>query len=429
MFSSTIKITNLDDYIAPSQDCILPFMDKNQKLQNIQDKQPIINKSQNQTAKITLSDCLACSGCVTTAESILQQQQSVDEFINKSQTFKHTVISISPQSRVSLAYHFGVDEFYIQKALTKFFLQNYNTKVSLPIITSECPGWTLYAEKAVGEFIIKHMSQIKSPQQLMGCLVKDLFAQKLGYNNQDILFVTIMPCYDKKVESARRDFEKNQFNELYINPNIETYLMHDEYIQQQQQQSQQNQDTDFLLKVLEYSNGSNDYLDYIIRRAAFDLFQLLPDQYQIQNKQGKNTDFNVKYIIFTYIILFQEIFIQYNGQKILNFARIYGLRNIQNITRNIKMNKCQFQYIEILACPSGCLNGGGQLKSLDENIKQKALIDKMCELLNKKKVVNKQNNLAVKYVYQDLLKDRYSIYFKIIFKHIEKLNTQSSLNW
>ena len=65
----------------------------------------------------------------------------------------------------------------------------------LPILTSECPGWVCYAEKTIGEEAFPFMSKVKSPQQLCGKLVKT------NYGNSK--FVSIMPCYDKKLEAVR----------------------------------------------------------------------------------------------------------------------------------------------------------------------------------------------------------------------------------
>ena len=69
---------------------------------------------------------------------------------------------------------------------------------NLPILTSECPGWVCYAEKTVGEEAFPFMSRIKSPQQLCGKMVKTSYQ-----SSKSIKFVTIMPCYDKKLEAVR----------------------------------------------------------------------------------------------------------------------------------------------------------------------------------------------------------------------------------
>ena len=95
---------------------------------------------------------------------------------------------------------------------------------------------------------------------------------------------------------------------------------------------------------------SNGYLEYIFRKTAKDLFGIVIDPQQPLNYvQGKNKDL-------------KECQLEVNGKVVLKFAAAYGFRNIQNIIRNIKRGKCEYQYIEVMACPGGCLNGGGQIK-------------------------------------------------------------------
>ena len=67
----------------------------------------------------------------------------------------------------------------------------------LPLLSSECPGWVCYAEKTLGEEALPFMSKVKSPQQLCGRLLK------VAMQDTDVRFVTIMPCYDKKLEAVR----------------------------------------------------------------------------------------------------------------------------------------------------------------------------------------------------------------------------------
>ena len=174
----------------------------------VPEKPNLIKTKNNKTATVTLNDCLACSGCVTTAETILIQQQGIDEILKNIKTGQVVpVFSIAPQSRSSLAMHYGVNECEMQEKLRQKlrklgvfhfydmslaldlgvylscqeFEQEYlkSKDQKLPVICSECPGWVCYAEKVVGESIIPFMSKVKSPQQIMGRLLKDLIAEKL----------------------------------------------------------------------------------------------------------------------------------------------------------------------------------------------------------------------------------------------------------
>jgi iron only hydrogenase large subunit-like protein len=119
-FSNSLKIIDLDDFVSPSQECIKPVkinVNENSKVSEIQidlngnffQLNSDGTKDKLEKTKIELSDCLACSGCVTSAESILVNQQSTEEFlksINKGSTF---IVSISPQSMASIGAYFSLD--------------------------------------------------------------------------------------------------------------------------------------------------------------------------------------------------------------------------------------------------------------------------------------------------------------------------------
>ncbi|KAG9460752.1 hypothetical protein GDO78_019759, partial [Eleutherodactylus coqui] len=81
-------------------------------------------------------------------------------------------------------------------------------------------GWICYAEKTHGSFIIPYISVVKSPQQVMGSLVKDYFAKEKKVKPHEIYHVTVMPCYDKKLEASRPDF----FNEEYETRDVDCVI-------------------------------------------------------------------------------------------------------------------------------------------------------------------------------------------------------------
>ena len=87
------------------------------------------------------------------------------------------------------------------------FIERYNTnRKLLPMLASSCPGWVCYAEKTHGNFILPYIATTRSPQQIMGVLVKQYLAKQLQTTGDRIYHVTVMPCYDKKLEASREDF-------------------------------------------------------------------------------------------------------------------------------------------------------------------------------------------------------------------------------
>ena len=96
-----------------------------------------------------------------------------------------------------------------------------------------------------------------------------------------------------------------------------------------------------------YGRTSNGYLEYIYRRAANEMFKvdIKPDE-KLNYKQGKNRHY-------------QEVT---HSDIPIKFVAAYGFQHIQNIIRKLKTSKCDYDYVELMACPSGCINGGGQIK-------------------------------------------------------------------
>uniref|UniRef100_A0A667YRQ3 Nuclear prelamin A recognition factor-like protein n=1 Tax=Myripristis murdjan TaxID=586833 RepID=A0A667YRQ3_9TELE len=256
-FSGVLQLTDLDDFITPSQQCVKPVKVEKKggksvaKIQ-IEDDGSYFQvnkdggKQKLEKAKITLNDCLACSGCITSAESVLITQQSHEELFkvlhsNKDDAAeqKIVVVSVSPQSRASLAAHYDLSSSETGRRLTSFFkglgvhyvfdtsfsrtfsllesqrefIERFQNKEqdskALPMLTSACPGWICYAEKTHGEFILPYISTTRSPQQMMGSLVKGYFAEQQGLSPQQVYHVAVMPCFDKKLEASRSDFYLN----------------------------------------------------------------------------------------------------------------------------------------------------------------------------------------------------------------------------
>ncbi|CAK9289928.1 unnamed protein product [Gordionus sp. m RMFG-2023] len=485
-FAGIVRITDLDDYILPSQECIKPIIiEKNEvKIKTIKIKDgkylQIDKKGKEkelEKAKITLNDCLACSGCVTSAETVLINQQSVEELFKIAEQNAHSIltnnfadyrpilISCSPQSLSSLAIHYDLTitetanalRSYFQKQYgvkyflnttfarnfsllesAKEFLRVYKTKeanddqdtirnnnnniikcenchdtpLKLPIITSICPGWVCYAEKSLGEIIIPHMSKVKSPQQIFGSLLKDLnlinSKNISGEHSTNWYHVSIMPCYDKKLEASRPDFT-HSFNQDATNiRDNQEFMSHKdvdcvlstievkELLDSQdinlksllaQIASPPNDKNDLTsdepgndlahyLLSFDYTHqggGSGGYAEFVIGYAlkhkwgcetyethyADDSKNSLVGtdssdrhKYRVEIRTLKNKDMRELKLIDTS-----------TGDILLNFAQAYGFQNIQNVVQKIKRsNKCPYHYIEIMACPSGCLNGGGQIR-------------------------------------------------------------------
>ncbi|XP_060696341.1 cytosolic Fe-S cluster assembly factor narfl isoform X1 [Hemiscyllium ocellatum] len=473
-FSGVLQLTDLDDFITPSQECVKPVKvekkpGKTSGIIRIEDDGSYIQLNQDggikklEKAKITLNDCLACSGCITSAESVLITQQSHEELYkvlnqNKvpgSEHQKLVVVSVCPQSRASLAARYKLQVTDTARRLTAFFKnlgvhyvfdttfsRNFSLLESqrefvqrfqrqkedskaLPMLASACPGWICYAEKTHGSYIIPYISTTKSPQQVMGSLIKDYFAKQQNVMPDQIYHVTVMPCYDKKLEASREDF----FSEDNHTRDVDCVITSGEVLKMLEQEglSLTNVDPvplDTMLnseadaEVTGHSGGgSGGYLEHVFKHAAKELFGI--DVHEITYKTLRNKDF-------------QEVTLERDGSVLLRFALAYGFRNIQNLVQKLKRKKLTYHYVEVMACPSGCLNGGGQIRAEGPE-SSKDLLQQVEELYTSVKVQAPEANESVKKLYEQWLEGADSSKsLKMLhtqYHAVEKLNSALNIKW
>nr|XP_026693786.1 cytosolic Fe-S cluster assembly factor narfl [Ciona intestinalis] len=417
-FSGALQLTDLNDFIAPSQECIKPVEVKKSIPKKGLSKIKVSNdgsymevdtsgKSKKlQKAEITLNDCLACSGCVTSAETVLIAMQSKDEFYKVLKENKETspekrkiiVVSVSPQSRASIAAKHKLDVRKAGKAIDAFFkslgadivldttfaeeialvktaeefIQRYRdnqSKKSLPVLTSSCPGWICYAEKTHGDLTLPYISSVKSPQQILGSLVKETVSSHVNKTPDNVYHVTVMPCYDKKLEASRQDF----YDDIYSTRDVDLVLTSGEV--EEMIAGECGTMDDLIVKVDAINNnasiippqlkaarldtdeplshgggGSGGYLHHVYKHAAQQLFGVKVEEV-VYKPARNNKDFRD--------VTLKDA----DGKILLNFASVYGFRSIQNLVQKMKRGRCNYHFVEVMACPSGCLNGGGQIKA------------------------------------------------------------------
>lgn len=235
----------------------------------------------------------------------------------------------------------------------------------------------------------------------MGSIVKRFLAQRLNVQPSEIFHVTIMPCYDKKLEASREDFEYQDTREvdMVLTTSELQSLVQDKFKDIEKTKLDplfNNLTKEGKLEI--NPGGSGGYLEMVFRHAAKTLFN--QEISEIKYKQGKNKDM-------------REVTLEIDGKKVLHFVQCYGFRNIQNIVRRYKTNG--IHYVEIMACPSGCLNGGGQIKT-KEGIKPKDHlegVDKVFHSIDRKKDIFDEQ---VKNIYKEFIRgDIYSNSSREIF--------------
>ncbi|GAB0096497.1 Probable cytosolic Fe-S cluster assembly factor GE22682 [Sergentomyia squamirostris] len=476
-FSGALQLTDLDDFITPSQECIKPVQIDTKKSQTgskikIQEDGAYyvdsgVGLQKLQKVEITLSDCLACSGCITSAESVLITQQSQEELLrvlseneekrSSGQDTKLVVFTISQQPILSLAKKYDLpvaetttrlagyfkslggdivlstkiaDDLALIEARDEFLSRYLADKAgekhnNLPMLSSSCPGWVCYAEKTHGNFILPYISTTRSPQQIMGVLVKEGLSEKRNMPRDRIYHVTVMPCYDKKLEASRDDF----FDEASKSRDVDCVITSIEIEQMLQKDCKSL--SEFDAKPFDWpwpipeplttlwaneTSGSGGYCEHIFKYAVKQLFNESIEK--LQFKSLRNPDF-------------REITFEHNGET-LRFAIANGFRNIQNLVQKLKRGKSIYHYVEIMACPSGCLNGGAQVRP-EQGVSTRELCENLEKLYGELPQSNPDDFDAQKKMYSTFFggyqSDRASAQLHTKYHAVEKMNTALNIKW
>lgn len=199
----------------------------------------------------------------------------------------------------------------------------------------------------------------------MGSLIKTMYARKWGISADRVWHLSIMPCFDKKLEASREDFSENGVRDVdcVITTSELLKMAEERGVDFMSLPESQNLSPLETRMVSHPGSSSGGYLHHIMTVSARSLFGLdidVAEQRGVQVRTVRNSDM-VEYTL------------EENGQIILRMARCYGFRNIQNLVRKLegkggKVVKKKpgkedhwWDYVEVMACPSGCVNGGGQL--------------------------------------------------------------------
>lgn len=394
----------------------------------------VVNGQLSDASQVLLSACLSCDGCLSEEDSLKISQQSLEEvervleLNQRCDTTKHKVLvaSVCPQSLPFFAVKFGVDVTEAAHKLSGFlkslgvkyvfdttlaagfsilesqkeFIQRYRRRNqdphALPMFTSSCPGWIRYSERVLGSLVTPHICTARSPQQIMGCLVKDYFSKQQKLSPEKVYHVVIAPCFDKKVEAVREEF----YNSLLETRDVDCVLTSGEiyYLMEQRKVSAEDLDSVPLDQVLGEAGdealvrhdgrGSEGFLEHVFKHAAKELFSL--DVQEITYKTLRNRDF-------------QEVTLERDGETLLQFAAVYGFRNIQTLVHRMRKGRVPYHLVEVLSCPGGCLSGRGQAEGESGGRVDKALVQQMEEAYSSLPVRLPELNPALHTLYQDWL--------------------------
>jgi NADP-reducing hydrogenase subunit HndD len=322
------------------------------------------------------TSCVSCGQCIAVCPTgALYEKSSIDEVAAAiADPSKHVIVQTAPSVRAALGEEFGYSigtnvEGQMVAALRrlgfdKVFDTNFSADLTimeeahefidrvqnggvLPLITSCSPGWIKYCEHYFPD-MTENLSSCKSPQQMFGAIAKSYYAEKMGLKPEDIVSVSVMPCTAKKFEIGRDDQDANG------SPDVD-YSMTTRELARMIKQSgirfTELPDEDFDTPLglgtgaAVIFGATGGVMEAALRTAVESLTgeELeRPDFTDVRGTEGiKEATYRV-------------------GDMDVNVAVASGLGNARELLNRVKSGEANYHFIEIMGCPGGCVNGGGQ---------------------------------------------------------------------
>lgn len=366
---------------------------------------PAFNKNLDEVDCVNCGQCAAV--CPTGAIVVKSQIDKVWEAIYDDE--KVVVAQIAPAVRVAFGEAFGLEagdslENIIVSALktigfnkvfdtcfaadltimeeSQEFVERIQEGEKLPQFTSCCPAWVKFVELNYPS-LIDNLSTCKSPQQMFGSFIKNYYADKLGVDRENVYVVSIMPCTAKKAEAGREEFSVNG------DPDVNAVLT-----------------TQELIKMVEEAGIVFEDL----KEEPFDMpFGFATGGGFIFGATGgvseaviRNLDESCKHFEpVRGLEGIKEAKVEKDGREI-KVAVVHGLKNAKDLLEKIKAGERDYDLIEVMACPGGCVGGAGQ--PLPNNIEKR---EKRAQGLynndNRMQLVRAKENPMVKLMYEKWL--------------------------
>lgn len=399
---STSYIIRKEDKCIKCNRCVA-VCDKVQKL-NVIGKD---NKELGCDFSKNLSDtkCIACGQCILScpAGAIIEKSE-IDKVLDALENKDlYVVAATAPAVRVALGeefdypigtnvkgkmvaalkkigfkkvfdINFGADLTILEES--NELIERLTKNENLPMFTSCCPGWVKYVEMYHPD-LLPNMSTCKSPQQMLGGIIKTYYARKYDIDSSKLFVVTIMPCVAKKDEKLRDNQSSSGYNDIdaVLTTRELAKLIKMKEIDFKDLQNE-NFDNPLGTGASVIFGSSGGVMEAALRTTIEVLTNKPIEKINFEEVRGMEGIKEASYVI---------------NDKTINVAIVNGIGNAKELLDKIKNKEKYYDFVEVMACPGGCINGGGQ-PMVSANIKNYVDIKK----LRAKAIYEEDKNLPVR---------------------------------
>ncbi len=282
--------------------------------------------------------------------------------------------------------NFGADLTIIEEATE--LIHRIQNDQPLPMLTSCSPGWIKYVETKYPD-LLENVSTCKSPQEMTGAVIKSYYADKLGIDPASIFVVSIMPCTAKKFESQRPELgdrypdvdavlTTREMARMIRNSGLDFNKLPDDHFDDPMGES---------TGAAVIFGATGGVMEAALRTAYHYLTQREMKDIEFAPIRGLN---GVK-----------EATVDIDGTEI-RVAAVSGLHNIDTFLDDIREGKSNYHFIEVMACPGGCINGGGQPLPADPE-KAKKRANALYEIDRSQPKRSSHHNESIQRLYEEFL--------------------------
>lgn len=322
------------------------------------------------------SPCILCGQCVSVCPTgALMEVSEIDKVDEAMKAGKYVVVQTAPAVRAALGEEFGMPvgtlvtgkmvaalrrlgfkkvfdtnfaaDLTIMEEATEL-LHRMKTGGTLPMITSCSPGWVNSCEYYYGD-LLPHLSSCKSPHEMFGAILKSYYCEKAGIDPRDMFVVSIMPCTAKKYEKERPQLQKDGIKDVDA---VLTTRELGKLIKRSGIRFDKLPEEQFDNDVVgEYTGAgvifgvTGGVMEAALRTAIYTVTGKEPEKAELTEVRGFKGVREAAYDL--------------NGTKV-KIAVAHGMKNAKVLLDDIRAGKSEYQFIEIMGCPGGCIAGGGQ---------------------------------------------------------------------